>query len=120
MQTEHTNSTNSINTISTPVSITGPTFDNFVPSPPVNTAGPSVSTANAFEEHLFKRFSPFKNAFTLSHVPNVSSMDNTGIFRNAYDDEDLEEDVDMNNVIHLIQSLMLGFRASTLSTASYS
>ncbi|GJV42818.1 putative ribonuclease H-like domain-containing protein [Tanacetum coccineum] len=26
-------------------------------------------------------------------------MDNTGIFRNAYDDEDLEEEVDMNNVI---------------------
>ncbi|GKD10430.1 putative ribonuclease H-like domain-containing protein [Tanacetum coccineum] len=26
-------------------------------------------------------------------------MDNTGIFRNVYDDEDLEEEVDMNNVI---------------------
>ncbi|GJW99800.1 hypothetical protein Tco_0183714 [Tanacetum coccineum] len=26
-------------------------------------------------------------------------MDNTGIFGNAYDDEDLEEEVDMNNVI---------------------
>ncbi|GJV73836.1 hypothetical protein Tco_1493831 [Tanacetum coccineum] len=26
-------------------------------------------------------------------------MDNTGIFRNAYDDEDVEEEVDMNNVI---------------------
>ncbi|GKE04695.1 putative ribonuclease H-like domain-containing protein [Tanacetum coccineum] len=26
-------------------------------------------------------------------------MNNTGIFRNAYDDEDLEEEVDMNNVI---------------------
>ncbi|GJX62393.1 putative ribonuclease H-like domain-containing protein, partial [Tanacetum coccineum] len=99
MQTEHTNSTNIINTVSTPVSIAGPSFDNVVPSPPVNTAGPSVSTANAFEEHLFVRFSPFKNAFTLPHVPNVSSMDNTGIFRNAYDDEDVEEEVDMNNMI---------------------
>ncbi|GJR67779.1 putative reverse transcriptase, RNA-dependent DNA polymerase [Tanacetum coccineum] len=59
----------------------------------------SVSTANAFEEHLFERFSPFKNAFTLPPVPNVSSMDNTGIFGNAYDDEDVEEEVDMNNVI---------------------
>ncbi|GJZ39577.1 putative ribonuclease H-like domain-containing protein [Tanacetum coccineum] len=99
MQTEHTNSTNSINTVSTPVSTAGPSFDNAVPSPPVNTAGPSVSTANAFEEHLFERFSPFKNAFTLPPVLNVSSMDNTGIFGNAYDDEDLEEEVDMNNVI---------------------
>ncbi|GJU35496.1 putative ribonuclease H-like domain-containing protein [Tanacetum coccineum] len=92
MQTEHTNNTNSINTVST----AGPSFDNVVPSPPVNTAGPSVSTANAFEEHLFERFSPFKNAFTLPSVPNVSSMDNTGIFGNAYDD--VEEEVDMNNV----------------------
>ncbi|GJV82748.1 hypothetical protein Tco_1522646 [Tanacetum coccineum] len=62
IQTEHTNSTNSINTVSTPVSTAGPSFtDNVVPSPPVNTAGPSVSTTNAFEEHLFERFSSFKN-----------------------------------------------------------
>ncbi|GJY47159.1 ribonuclease H-like domain-containing protein [Tanacetum coccineum] len=45
----------------------------------------------------FERFSPFKNAFTLPPVPNISSMDNTGIFRNAYDDGDVEEEVDMNN-----------------------
>ncbi|GKC83303.1 putative ribonuclease H-like domain-containing protein, partial [Tanacetum coccineum] len=32
------------------------------------------------------------------HLP-FHSMDNTGIFRNAYDDEDLEEGVDMNNAI---------------------
>ncbi|GJV61489.1 putative ribonuclease H-like domain-containing protein [Tanacetum coccineum] len=38
-------------------------------------------------------------ALTLPPVPNISSMDNTGIFGNAYDDEDVEEDVDMNNVI---------------------
>ncbi|GJU26834.1 putative ribonuclease H-like domain-containing protein [Tanacetum coccineum] len=89
MQTENTNSTNGINTVSTPVSTAGP---------PVNTARPSSSTANAFEEHLFERFSPFKNAFSLPPVPNISSMDNTGIFGNAYDDEDVEEEVDMNNV----------------------
>ncbi|GKD60749.1 putative ribonuclease H-like domain-containing protein [Tanacetum coccineum] len=88
MQTENTNSTNGINTVSTPVSTAGP---------PVNTARPFSSTANAFEEHLFERFSPFKNAFSLPPVPNISSMDNTGIFGNAYDDE-VEEEVDMNNV----------------------
>ncbi|GJV80632.1 putative ribonuclease H-like domain-containing protein [Tanacetum coccineum] len=98
MQTENTNSTNGINTVSTPVSTAGPTVDTAVPSPPVNTVGPSGSTANAFEEHLFERFSPFKNAFSLPPVPNISSMDNTGIFGNAYDDEDVEEEVDMNNV----------------------
>ncbi|GJU22687.1 ribonuclease H-like domain-containing protein [Tanacetum coccineum] len=95
-QTEHTNSTNSINTVSPPISTAGPSFDNVVPSPPVNTAGPSVSTANAFEEHLFELFSPFKNASALPHVPNVFSIDDTGIFSNAYDD--VEEEVDMNNV----------------------
>ncbi|GJU24732.1 putative ribonuclease H-like domain-containing protein [Tanacetum coccineum] len=95
IQTEHTNSSNGINTVST----AGPSFDTVVPSTPVNTAGPSVSTANESEEQLFERFSPFKNAFTLPPVPNISSMDNTGIFGNAYDDEDVEEEVDMNNVI---------------------
>ncbi|GKC77368.1 ribonuclease H-like domain-containing protein [Tanacetum coccineum] len=95
MQTEHTNSSNGINTVST----ARPSFDTAVPSTPINTVGPSVSTANESEEQLFERFSPFKNTFTLPPVPNVSSMDNTGIFGNAYDDEDVEEEVDMNNVI---------------------
>ncbi|GJZ37105.1 putative ribonuclease H-like domain-containing protein, partial [Tanacetum coccineum] len=99
MQTEHTNSSNSINTVSTPISTAGPLFDTAVPSTPGNTAGPSVSTANESEEKLFERFSSFKNAFTLPPVPNISSMDNSGIFGNAYDDEDVEEEVDMNNVI---------------------
>ncbi|GJZ13441.1 putative ribonuclease H-like domain-containing protein [Tanacetum coccineum] len=99
MQTEHTNSSNGINTITTPVSTAGPSFDTAVPSTPINTVGPSVSTANESEEQLFERISPFKNAFSLLPVPNISSMDNTGIFGNAYDDEDMEEEVDMNNVI---------------------
>ncbi|GJS61371.1 putative ribonuclease H-like domain-containing protein [Tanacetum coccineum] len=64
----------------------------------LNTARPSVDIANAFEEHLFERLSPFKNAFSLPPIPNISSMDNTGIFGNAYDDEDVEEEVDINNV----------------------
>ncbi|GKE90871.1 hypothetical protein Tco_1571966, partial [Tanacetum coccineum] len=38
----------------TPVSTAGPSFDNTILSPPVNTVGPSVSTANAFKEHLFE------------------------------------------------------------------
>ncbi|GJR42773.1 putative ribonuclease H-like domain-containing protein [Tanacetum coccineum] len=99
MQTEHTNSSNGINTVSTPVSTDGPLFDTPVPSTPVNTVGPFVSTANETEEQLFERFSPFKNAFNLPRVPNMSSMDNTGIFGNAYDNEDVEEEVDMNNLI---------------------
>ncbi|GJW29789.1 putative ribonuclease H-like domain-containing protein [Tanacetum coccineum] len=99
MQTEHTNSSNGINTVSTPVSTARTSFDTVVPSTLVNTTRPSVSTANESKEQLFEKISPFKNAFTLPLVPNVSLMDNTSIFGNAYDDEDLEEEVDMNNVI---------------------
>ncbi|GJR38033.1 putative ribonuclease H-like domain-containing protein [Tanacetum coccineum] len=84
MQTEHTNSSNGINTISTPVSTVGPSFDTAVPSTPVNTVGPSVSTANESEEQLFERFSPFKNAFTLPPVPNISSMVLLGIVGNCF------------------------------------
>ncbi|GKB07444.1 hypothetical protein Tco_0835728 [Tanacetum coccineum] len=92
-QTIHPNSTNSINTASTPVSAAGPSFTDDDPSSPVNTA----KASNAFEEHLFKRFSPFKNAFKLPLVSNVTLMDDTGIFGNAYDDEDVGAKADFNN-----------------------
>ncbi|GJX45368.1 putative ribonuclease H-like domain-containing protein [Tanacetum coccineum] len=91
-QTVHPNSTNSINTVSTPVSTAGPSFTNDAPSSPVNAARTS-------EEHLFEQFSPFKNAFTLSDVPNVFSIDDTGIFGNAYDDEDVGAEADLNNLV---------------------
>ncbi|GKB01038.1 putative ribonuclease H-like domain-containing protein, partial [Tanacetum coccineum] len=93
-QTVHPNSTNSIKTISTPVSADGPSFTNDDPSSLVNAA----KASNAFEEHLFKRFSPFKNAFTLLPVSNVTLMDDTRIFSNAYDDEDVGVDADLNNL----------------------
>ncbi|GJS32796.1 putative ribonuclease H-like domain-containing protein [Tanacetum coccineum] len=93
-QTVHPNSTNSINTVSTPVSAAGPSFTNDDPSSPVNAA----KASNAFEEHLFERFSPFKNAFTLPPVSNVTPMDDTRIFGNAYDDEDVGAEADLNNL----------------------
>ncbi|GJY54816.1 putative ribonuclease H-like domain-containing protein [Tanacetum coccineum] len=80
--------------ISTPVSAAGPSFTNDDPSSPVNAA----EASNAFEEHLFERFSPFKNAFTLPPVSNVTPMDDTGIFGNAYDDEDVGAEADLNNL----------------------
>ncbi|GKF05173.1 retrovirus-related pol polyprotein from transposon TNT 1-94, partial [Tanacetum coccineum] len=70
-QEKQTNSTNSFNTVSTPVSAAGPSFTNDDPSSLVN----AVEASNAFEDHLFERFSPFKNAFALPHVPNVFSID---------------------------------------------
>ncbi|GKC91764.1 putative ribonuclease H-like domain-containing protein [Tanacetum coccineum] len=84
-------STNSFNTIGKPVSAAGPSFTNDDPSSPVNAARTS-------EEHLFEQFSPFKNAFSLPDVPNVFSIDDTRIFGNAYDDEDVGAEADLNNL----------------------
>ncbi|GJW37796.1 hypothetical protein Tco_0060716 [Tanacetum coccineum] len=78
----------------TPVSAAGPSFTNDDPSSLVNVA----EASNAFEEHLFERFSPFKNAFTLPPISNVTSMDDTGILGNAYNDEDMGKQVDPNNL----------------------
>ncbi|GJX82989.1 putative ribonuclease H-like domain-containing protein [Tanacetum coccineum] len=89
---KHPNSTNSFNTVGTPVSAARPSFTNDDPSSPVNAA----EASNAFEEHLFERFSPFKNAFTLPPISNVTTMDDTRIFGNAYDDEDVGAEADLN------------------------
>nr|GEX66398.1 copia protein [Tanacetum cinerariifolium] len=96
-KTNNINSNNSVNTISSPINIVGSLFVNAASQTPINAAGPSTST-NTFEEHSFERFSPFKNAFSLPHVPIVSLINDTGIFGNAYGDEVLEGDVDMNNL----------------------
>ncbi|GJV28864.1 hypothetical protein Tco_1385312 [Tanacetum coccineum] len=53
---------------------------------------------NAFENIYLKRFSPFKNAFTLLPISNVTPMDDTGIFSNAYYDEDVGVEADLNNL----------------------
>ncbi|GJW62590.1 ribonuclease H-like domain-containing protein, partial [Tanacetum coccineum] len=66
-QEKQTNITNSFNTVGTHVSAAGPSFTNDDPSSPVNV----VEATNAFEDHLFEQFSPFKNAFALPHVLNV-------------------------------------------------
>nr|GEY57080.1 hypothetical protein [Tanacetum cinerariifolium] len=80
-----------------PVSTAGPSFVNTALSSLINVVGTPACT-NAFEEHPFERFSPFKNAFSLSHVLIVTPINDTGIFGNAYDDEAVEEEVDMNNL----------------------
>ncbi|GKB47312.1 putative ribonuclease H-like domain-containing protein [Tanacetum coccineum] len=57
-----------------------------------------VNAAKTSEEHPFEQFSPFKNAITLPDVPNLFSIDDTGIFGNAYDDEDVGAEADLNNL----------------------
>ncbi|GKB89558.1 putative ribonuclease H-like domain-containing protein, partial [Tanacetum coccineum] len=71
-----------------------PTFTNDDQSSPVNAA----EASNVFKDHLFEQFSPFKNAFALPHVPNVFLIDDTGIFYNAYNDEDVGAEAGLNNL----------------------
>ncbi|GKD16472.1 putative ribonuclease H-like domain-containing protein, partial [Tanacetum coccineum] len=52
-----------------------------------DAAGPSFTNDN-----------PSLPAFALPHVPNVFSIDDTGIFGNAYDDEDVGAEADLNNL----------------------
>ncbi|GJW60860.1 retrovirus-related pol polyprotein from transposon TNT 1-94 [Tanacetum coccineum] len=74
-----------------PVRLFEPSSTNDAPSSPVNAAK-TLRTS-------FNKFSPFKNAFTLPDVPNVSPMDdNTVIFAGAYDDEDVGGQADLNNL----------------------
>nr|GEV66137.1 putative ribonuclease H-like domain-containing protein [Tanacetum cinerariifolium] len=98
MQTEHINSTNSFNTVVSPVNTVGPSFANTASPSQINAAGTPAST-NEFEEHPFKRFSPFENAFSLPHVPIMTPINDTKIFSNAYDDEAVKEEVEMNNMV---------------------
>ncbi|GJX42831.1 ribonuclease H-like domain-containing protein [Tanacetum coccineum] len=58
----------------------------------------AAKASNAFEDHLFERFSPFKNAFALPHIPNVFSIDDTRIFSNAYADENVGAEADLKNL----------------------
>ncbi|GKB59559.1 putative ribonuclease H-like domain-containing protein [Tanacetum coccineum] len=66
----------------------------------IHLYGTSDSTAQcSLRIYLFERFYLFKNESPLLHVPNVTPMHDTGIFGNAYDDKDVEEEVNMNNVV---------------------
>nr|GEV77810.1 hypothetical protein [Tanacetum cinerariifolium] len=81
------------------VNTVGPSFVNAASPSPINAAGTPSST-NSFKEHPYKRFSPFKNEFSLPNAPIMTPINNTGIFGDAYDDKVIEEKVDMNNVGH--------------------
>nr|GEU35355.1 hypothetical protein [Tanacetum cinerariifolium] len=96
-QTKHINNTNSFNTVSLPVNTVGPSF--------VNAASPSPIMLLELLLVLMHLRNILLNGFLLSkmlslpHVPIVTLINDTGIFRNAYDDEAVEEEVDMNNVV---------------------
>ncbi|GJT60617.1 hypothetical protein Tco_1004150 [Tanacetum coccineum] len=62
--------------------------------------------ARTSDEHLFEQFSPFKNAFTLPDVPNVFSINDTRIFGNAYDDEDVGAEAKLNTLETTMNAMM--------------
>ncbi|GJS13187.1 putative ribonuclease H-like domain-containing protein [Tanacetum coccineum] len=67
----------------------------------LNTARPSVNTANAFgKKHLFWKDSLISKCFFPSTCQHNISFQwiTTGLFGNAFDDEDVDEEVDMNNI----------------------
>ncbi|GJT14502.1 putative ribonuclease H-like domain-containing protein [Tanacetum coccineum] len=60
--------------------------------------GDLIITINAAEaSNAFRGTSEFP-PFTLPPVSNVTPMDDTGIFSNAYDDEDMSADANLNNL----------------------
>nr|GEY57106.1 hypothetical protein [Tanacetum cinerariifolium] len=73
--------------LNSPVSTVGPSFANTALPSPINVVGTPGST-NAFKEHPFERFSPFKTAFSLPHVPIMTPINDTTIlvFRNKKDE----------------------------------
>ncbi|GJZ58631.1 putative ribonuclease H-like domain-containing protein [Tanacetum coccineum] len=80
----------------------------------------NINTVSTLE-HIFEQFSPFKNAFALLHVPNVFSIDDTRIFGNAYDDEDVGAKADLNNLennlnIEAMQEELLQFKLKKVWT----
>ncbi|GJR33364.1 putative ribonuclease H-like domain-containing protein [Tanacetum coccineum] len=60
------------------------------------------------------KFSPFKNAFTLPPVSNVTPMDDNGKFGNAYDDEDVGAEADLNNLETTMNIREASLNVSTL------
>nr|GEV49108.1 ribonuclease H-like domain-containing protein [Tanacetum cinerariifolium] len=90
-RTKHINNTNCFNTVSLSVNTAGPSFANTASPSQINAAETPAST-NAFEEHPFERLCPL-------YVPIVTPINDTGIFGNAYDDEVMEEEADINNVV---------------------
>nr|GEW28719.1 hypothetical protein [Tanacetum cinerariifolium] len=116
-QTEYINNIDSFNTVSSFVNTTGPSFVNATSPSPINAAGTPDST-NPFEEHPFERFFPFKNAFSLPHVPIVTPINDTGIFGNAYDDEAVEEKENKSQRLSKLSVCLLLISNGTQETSS--
>ncbi|GJS18062.1 putative ribonuclease H-like domain-containing protein [Tanacetum coccineum] len=84
------------------------TRDNIVTDPKVSKEDAEEKTTEMDEsgaldkdgedDQATRNYPLLKNAFTLPPVSNVTPMDDTGIFGNAYDDEDVGADADLNNL----------------------
>ncbi|GJQ93642.1 putative ribonuclease H-like domain-containing protein [Tanacetum coccineum] len=61
----------------------------------VNTVGPSINTANA---NINTGSPNINNASPIPNDPNMTTLEDTGIFDGAYDDEDVGVEADLNNL----------------------
>ncbi|GKA19727.1 putative ribonuclease H-like domain-containing protein, partial [Tanacetum coccineum] len=96
------NNTNRVSTVNPSVSAAGQGFDNAddqeridSSTQDVNTAGPSINTAS---ENINTGSSNINTASPIPNDPSMQSLEATGIFSGAYDNEDVGAEADLNNL----------------------
>ncbi|GKB60886.1 putative ribonuclease H-like domain-containing protein, partial [Tanacetum coccineum] len=89
-------------TVNPSVSATGQGFDNVddqeridSSTQDINTARPSINTSN---KNINTGSSNIDTASPISNDPSMQSLEATGIFSGAYDDEDVGAEADLNNL----------------------
>ncbi|GJR18346.1 hypothetical protein Tco_0966873, partial [Tanacetum coccineum] len=120
----YANNTNRVSTVNPSVSAAGQGFDNAndqeridSSTQDVNTVGPSINTVN---ENINIGSSNINTTSPIPNDPSMQSLEATGIFSGAYDDEDVGED-DLNNLeitmnIEAMQEELLQFKLQKVWT----
>ncbi|GKB87226.1 putative ribonuclease H-like domain-containing protein, partial [Tanacetum coccineum] len=98
----YANNTNIVSTVNLSVSAAGQGFNNTdnqertdSSTQDVNTVGPSINTAS---ENINTRSLNINTASPILNDPSMQSLEATGIFDGAYDDEDVGAEADLNNL----------------------
>ncbi|GKC47540.1 retrovirus-related pol polyprotein from transposon TNT 1-94 [Tanacetum coccineum] len=96
------NNTNRFFTVNPSVSAVGQGFDNAddqeridSSTQDINTTGPSINTTS---ENINTSNSNINTAKPIPNDPNMQSLEATGIFSGAYDDDDVGAEADLNNM----------------------
>ncbi|GJY89089.1 putative ribonuclease H-like domain-containing protein, partial [Tanacetum coccineum] len=98
----YANNTNIVSTVNLSVSAAGQGFNNTdnqertdSSTQDVNTVGPSINTVS---ENINTRSLNINTASPILNDPSMQSLEATGIFDGAYDDEDVGAEADLNNL----------------------